>query len=456
MLRIEKRKYLLRFPVLFILLLAACSGTKPDQPTAATIETEAVPTESEFEAAEVGDTVTSTLRSTAVPQPTGTTAPDPTEASAEPTSEQIITIVKNEEGILIGDNRSNQLRSLTDSWNTDWERHTIDYDEILSGGPPRDGIPSIDAPTFDSQDVAGIWLASNEPVIAVEIDGEARAYPLQILTWHEIVNDTINDVPIIVTFCPLCNSALVFDRRFEGQVFEFGTSGLLRNSDLIMYDRTTETLWQQFTGEGIVGELAGEQLTFLPSTLVSFKDFSEAYPEGVVLSQNTGFNRAYGRNPYAGYDSIDQPFLFAGELDGRLPAMARVVTVSLADVGVDVAYLVSDLAEVGVINDNQGGQDLVVFYTPGTSSALGAEMISIAEDVGATAVYDPTLNGQKLTFTQANENIIDAETGSSWNILGQAIGGPLAGETLTPIIHGDHFWFSWAAFKPDTSIYQSQ
>ncbi len=452
MLRIEKRKYFLSFLVLFALLLVACGGTPTGEPTTANVEAEAAPTESQPEEAAPTDT--------AVPQTTDSTAPEPTEveveATEEPTLELSAEVVENEEGILIGDNRSDRLRALTDSWNTDWERHTIDYDEILSGGPPRDGIPSIDAPTFVSQDEAGMWLASNEPVIAVEIDGEARAYPLQILTWHEIVNDTLSDVPIIVTFCPLCNSALVFDRRFEDQVFEFGTSGLLRNSDLIMYDRTTETLWQQFTGEGIVGELAGEQLTFLPSTLVSFKDFSEAYPEGVVLSQNTGFDRAYGRNPYAGYDSVEQPFLFDGELDGRLPAMARVVTVSLDDAGVDVAYPVSTLAEVGVIYDNQEGQDLVVFHTFGTSSALGAETISIAEDVGATAVYDPNLNGQKLTFSKVDEAIVDAETGSTWNILGQAIDGPLTGETLTPIVHGDHFWFSWAAFKPDTIIYQSE
>ena len=205
MLRIEKRKNLLSFLALLTLLLAACSGMIPDEPAAQKIEAEAAPMESEPEAVVVADVATSTLLSTSVSQPFDTTASEPTETPPELTSELIIKVVENEEGILIGDNRPDRLRSLTESWNTDWERHTIDYNEILSGGPPRDGIPSIDAPIFDSLDMAGIWLASNEPVIAVEIDGEARAYPLQILTWHEIVNDTINDVPIIVTFCPLCN-----------------------------------------------------------------------------------------------------------------------------------------------------------------------------------------------------------------------------------------------------------
>ena len=356
--------------------------------------------------------------------------------------------------ILTTDDRPDRLRFLTEEWNTNWELHTINYQDILSGGPPRDGIPSIDTPQFVGQAAAAEWLADNEPVITLEIDGDARAYPLQVVTWHEIVNDTVGDVPIVVTFCPLCNSALVFDRRFDGQVFEFGVSGLLRNSDLIMYDRTTETLWQQFTGEGVAGDLAGEQLTFLPSALVSFADFREAHPEGVILSRETGFNRAYGRNPYEGYDSIgSNPFLFQGPTDGRLEAVERVVTVSLADA--DVAYRLTILSEVGVINDSQSGQDLVVFHTDGTSSALGAGVIADAEDVGATGVFNPNLNGQKLTFRQDGDQIVDEETGSSWNILGQAVAGSLAGEQLSPVVHGDHFWFSWAAFKPDTIIFGS-
>ncbi|MBE2224203.1 MAG: DUF3179 domain-containing protein, partial [Anaerolineae bacterium] len=239
--------------------------------------------------------------------------------------------------VLTTDDRPADLTRLTSSWGTNWRRHIVEYDEILSGGPPRDGIPSIDDPQFVSINEATEWLADNEPVIALEINGDARAYPLQVLTWHEITNDTVGDVPVIVTFCPLCNSALVFDRRVGDQTFEFGVSGLLRNSDLIMYDRTTETLWQQFTGEAIIGDLVGEQLAFVPSGLVSFAEFREAYPEGIVQSRETGFSRSYGQNPYAGYDTIGQnPFLFTGEIDGRLPAMERVVTVYLPETEVTV------------------------------------------------------------------------------------------------------------------------
>ena len=357
--------------------------------------------------------------------------------------------------ILTEDNRPARLQAATSSWGTNWNRRTIEYEELLSGGPPRDGIPSIDDPQFITADQAQEWLADNEPVIALEIDGDARAYPLQILTWHEIVNDNVGDVPVAVTFCPLCNSAITFDRRFDGQIFEFGTSGLLRLSDLVMYDRTTETLWQQFTGEGIVGDLAGEQLAFIPSSLISFADFRTAHPDGQILSRETGFSRSYGENPYVGYDTIgSDPFLFRGPVDGRLAAMERVVTVSLPEV--DLAYPLSVLSEVGVINDTQAGLDLVVFHQPGTSSALGSRVIAEAEDVGATGVFERTLGDQTLTFQRDGEKIVDLETSTTWNILGQAIDGPLSGERLSPVVHADHFWFSWAAFRPDTLIYEGE
>lgn len=419
-----------------LLLLASCgsavSELEGDQPVTDT----AAPTASEVVAGE--------------PLPTA-------EANVEPTPTPVVTdgSSEGEEEILTEDDRPARLKSVTASWDTNWNKHIIEYDELLSGGPPRDGIPSINEPEFVSANAAADWLAGNEPVIALEIDGDARAYPLQILTWHEIVNDRVGGVPVIVTFCPLCNAALTFDRRVGGQVYEFGTSGLLRNSDLVMYDRTTESLWQQLTGEAIVGDMVGKRLRFVPSLLVSFDDFRQAYPRGNVLSRDTGYNRDYGRNPYAGYDRADQtPFLFDGELDGRLLPMERVVTVSFE--GVDVAYPLSVLSEVHVIEDAPGGVDLVVWHVPGTSSALDASTIAQGQDVGATGVFYPTLDGRVLSFRFENGAFVDEETGSTWNVLGQAIDGPLAGESLTPIVHGNHFWFAWAAFKPDTLIYQTE
>lgn len=353
------------------------------------------------------------------------------------------------------DDRSGRLRSITSGWKTNWTRHSIPYDGLRWGGPPRDYIPSIDTPYFISTAQAAAWLVDNDPVIVVDVEGEARAYPLQIMIWHEIVNDVIGNVPIVVTFCPLCNSAIVFDRRVEGTTYEFGTSGLLRNSDLVMYDRTDESLWQQFTGEAIVGDATGQHLSFLPSSVVSLRDFREAYPDGVVLSRKTGLNRTYGRNPYTHYDTIgNKPFLFSGKVDSRLQAMERVVSVSLGEV--EVAYPLTVLVEQGVVNDALAGRHLAVFYGSGTSSALDASKIAKGRDVGATGVFDATVNGQTLTFRQDGNGIVDQETGTRWNIFGQGVSGSLQGTQLTPIVHGDHFWFSWAAFKPKTIVYQGK
>ncbi|MCB0018254.1 MAG: DUF3179 domain-containing protein, partial [Anaerolineales bacterium] len=196
-------------------------------------------------------------------------------------------------------------------------------------------------------------------------------------------------------------------------------------------------------------------LEFLPSAIISYADFKEAYTLGQVLSRETGFNRAYGTNPYAGYDTIgSNPFLFTGDLDGRLPAMARVVTLHFAGEGLALAYPLELLAEKGVINDSQAGHELVLFHRTGTASALGNRTIAEGEDVGATNVFARELDGQLLTFSREGDLFVDAETGSSWNIVGLAVAGPLVGRQLTPIVHADHFWFSWAAFRPDTIIYQ--
>ena len=338
-------------------------------------------------------------------------------------------------------------------WQTDFSRHTVPYSEILSGGVPRDGIPPLDDPSFTTPEDASKWLGDQEPVIAFELNGDARAYPLQILTWHEIVNDVVGGVPVSATFCPLCNAALVFDRRLDGVVYDFGTSGKLRNSDLIMWDRQTESWWQQFTGTGIVGELAGKKLTILPASIISFSDFRAASPDGKVLSRDTGFSRSYGQNPYAGYDRADQPpFLFDGDLDGRLLPKERVATVTIGEV--DAAFPFSILEEERVVNYTVNGKDLVVFFKSGTVSALDKRSIRGSRDVGATGLFDAQVDGRQLTFRGEGDRFLDNETGSVWNILGQAVEGPLKGTVLAPVVHANHFWFAWGAFKPDTLIYQ--
>lgn len=329
----------------------------------------------------------------------------------------------------------------------------VPLDEIISGGPPPDGIPPIDAPKFVTIESASEWLSDKEPVIAVELNGVAKAYPLQIMTWHEIVNDEFAGKPVTVTFCPLCNTALAFDRELNGTIYDFGTSGRLYNSALVMYDRQTGSWWSQVLGQAIVGELTGSQLTFLPAAIVSWADFKAAHPDGLVLSRDTGYRRAYGANPYAQYDAPgNRPFLFRGKVDPRLQAMERVVGVEFD--GDAKAYPFSVLAEERVVVDTVGGQAIVVFYYPGTTSALDSQSIADSRDVGAAAVFDPELDGQSLTFgVNAAGDIVDDQTGSVWSVLGEATSGPMEGKRLTPIVHGNHFWFAWAAFNPDTSIY---
>jgi len=340
-------------------------------------------------------------------------------------------------------------------FSTDFNRHTVPYSDVLSGGPPKDGIPAVEEPTFVSAAAADGWIEDLEPVVIMAAGDDVRAYPIQILMWHEIVNDVIGGVPVAVTFCPLCNTAIAFEGRIDGMDLDFGTTGCLRYSNLIMYDRQTETCWQQATGEGIAGQFAGRQLTFIPATMISWADFKAIYPEGKVLSRETGLSRPYGNNPYAGYDNIENsPFLYDGpETPGRLPPMARVLTLDLN--GDTVAYPYAVLSELGAVNDRVGDQDIVVFWQPGVASALDRGTIADGRDVGTVVAFSRELDGELLSFRFDNDLIVDEQTGTVWNVLGQGAEGPLSGSQLEPIIGVNHFWFSWAAFRPETRVYEA-
>ena len=369
---------------------------------------------------------------------TGTAAPAAPESTVVPTATPLA---------------HSGLAFSTRGWKTDFAKALIPLAEIQSGGPPRDGIPPIDAPKFISPAEASAWLKDQEPVIAFELNGDARAYPLQILIWHEIVDDEVGGVPVALTFCPLCNTAIAFDRRVDGRALRFGTTGNLRRSDLVMWsDDPGETWWQQITGEALVGDLVGHRLTMLPAEIVAFADFKAAYPSGPVLSRDTGHPRGYGTNPYVGYDDIGStPFLYAGPKDTRLPPMERVATVELG--GQTAAYPFSRLIQAHVANDEVGGTPLVVFHQGGTVSALDGPVIAASRDVGAATVFERSLQGNVLTFSWRDDQFVDDQTGSTWDILGQATAGPLAGRRLRPLVSANHFWFAWAVFKPETRIW---
>ncbi len=394
------------------------------------------------------------------------------------------------------------------SLDIDTSRSVVPLDDIHRGGPPPQGIPALGFPgmegvapatvdpAFVPQSEASTWLGGREPVILVDLGGERKVYPLQILTWHEIANDRVGGVPVAVTFCPLCNSALVFDLRvpldadsldalqaraasrgveLDAQpvaddltaslsdlrrgadvvatvdVGGFGVSGLLYASNLLMFDPVTGTLWSQAIGEGTVGALAGSELVRYGAPIVSFDEAREVAPEAEVMDRPQGFSRRYGTNPYVGYDDVDTPaFLFRGEADGRLAPKARVVTV---DGPSPVAYPFSHLSEVGVVHDEVSGRGIVLAWRPGTATALGAARIASAADVGTASVFEASVDGRELRFEPADDGALrDVQTGTVWDVTGRAVDGPLEGEQLTPVIHEQTLWFAWAAFRPDTEI----
>ncbi len=256
---------------------------------------------------------------------------------------------------------------------TDFSKSNVPFDEIMSGGVPKDGIPPIDNPRFAPIAEVERLYKGTEPVISVSINGAAKAYPLGILMTHEIVNDELGDMPISVTYCPLCNSAIVFDRNVNGKIYDFGVSGKLRNSDLVMWDRQTESWWQQFTGEGIVGEMTGTQLTMLPVRVESFDRFKGRFPNGQVLLSPRG---GAGFNPYAGYDSSPQPFLYRGSFPEGMRPLDYVLAVE------DEAWSLELLQREKRIESG----DLVIIWEPGQNSAMDRRDISDGRDIGNVTV----------------------------------------------------------------------
>lgn len=340
-----------------------------------------------------------------------------------------------------------------DGWKTNFNRCTVWLDE-LGQSVPRDTILAISDPSFTSISNLTVEIDPREPVIVVEVNGDARACPLDILLQHEIVNDDIGGVPIVVTFCPLCNSAVAFERTVSGTLREFGISGFLRKSDLVMYDNVSETMWQQVTGEGLVGDDAGTVLKQVPVQTVSFETFTASFEDGLVLDRPDLPEIDYDAPPYAGYDEEDNqsPFLFYEIPDRRIHVVERV---SAVDIGSGpAAYAFSFLNEFPVVNDLLGDTPVAIFFDDKTESAFARaasdERVNI---VGSSTMFFRYLDDRVLTFAQQSDgSIIDNETGSTWDRFGLAVSGALQGQELVPVIHGDHFWFAWSAFKPETRL----
>ncbi|MBT4125151.1 MAG: DUF3179 domain-containing protein [Chloroflexi bacterium] len=401
----------------------------------------------------------------AAPDPTETPVPTTApEIEQEPTSTPVDVVENTKEELDFSDlfsddaekSRVATLQKIW-GWKTNFEERTIPLTE-LSIVLAKDKITPVDNPTFVSVADAPAYMESREPVVALIVEGDARAYPLAILMWHEIVNDTVGGEPVTVTFCPLCNTGITFSRIIDGQELTFGTSGMLRNSDLVMWDRQSESFWQQITGEALAGDFAANEsvLSQLPSSIIAWETFAEAYPEGKLLERVVDdrglLARPYDSPPYAGYDDVDaHPFLFQGSVDDRLIATSRVLTI---DGEIPVAYPFAFLKEAPVINDSINDSPITAFFDYGTFSAFNS-LSNEHQTSGSVAVFSRIVGDRLLTFEANDHGITDIETGSAWNYAGIATSGELEGTQLEPVVHANHFWFAWAVFKPATQIRDS-
>lgn len=339
---------------------------------------------------------------------------------------------------------------------TDFSQATIAFEDIVEGGPGKDGIQSIDEPTFVDISQASEWLDDREPVVVFTHERESRAYPLQILMYHEMVNDNVVGLPICVTYCPLCNAAMIFSRRYQHRELEFGVSGKVYNSNMVMYDRQTESWWLQFTGEGVVGEYSGATLELLPSQLVSFSQFQQAYPQGEVLSRPNGFNLKYGINPYMHYDSRYLPiaWFFRKPFDDRLPAMQRVLGLALNKQA--VAFPLTDLKQSALLQIDVANEPVLIISKAGMASAVDKKLIKESKDVLAAVAFSRKHDKQQLDFELIGNKIVDKQTNSTWNMFGQAVEGVLKGARLKQLDRGVYFSFVWLDFYPQSSIYASE
>ncbi len=312
---------------------------------------------------------------------------------------------------LVGVEEAAPSSPLQVGWKTDFSRRLVPMAEFASGGPGKDGIPSIDGPQFaPASEIT--FMRPAEPIIELTAGSTVRGYPIQILIWHEIANDTIGGIPVAVTFCPLCNTAIVFDRRVDGRTLDFGVSGNLRNSDLVMYDRQTESWWQQFGGQALIGDFAGSRLRQLPARIVSWEEFERAHPRADVMTRETGVSRSYGSNPYVGYDDVSSPPFFPTKnaSDRRLDPKERVVLLERGTATAVVPH--STLERKPVVRVSLGGTTVVVRARTRVASALDSSSISKGRKVIAV---DVRVDGKPVPFSEP-------------------------------------FWFAVAAFVPDVRI----
>lgn len=311
--------------------------------------------------------------------------------------------------------------------------HSIPLNQIRDGGPGKDGIPALTNPRLLTAEEGSRYLANTDIVIGIAFNGQSRAYPIRILNWHEIVNDRVGDVDILVSYCPLCGTGIVFDPEINGKARTFGVSGLLYNSDLLMYERGTAqgSLWAQLLGEAVVGPLTGEKLEVLPSVQTAWREWKAQHPDTTVLDINTGHSRDYRRSPYVGYDQQSGTYFPVANEDDRLFAKEWIYGMTIADS--QKAYRLESLKDRAVLNDSLGGINLVLIAN---------------EDSGSVRAY------QRGNHTFAGKaTAVRNGSGLQWKITEEALINPNTGERLDRITGVHSFWFGWVAFYPDTQLF---
>ncbi|WP_299292126.1 DUF3179 domain-containing protein [Nitrosopumilus sp.] len=345
-------------------------------------------------------------------------------------SQPYVTISPTSTSVVPSDSGISELQLME----TDGIKHLIPLDKIKGGGPPKDGIPSIDNPVFAN--VSGSqFMSDSDTVIGLEINGEAKAYPLFILVWHEIVNDKVGGTPVSVTYCPLCYTNQVFERVIDDREVEFGTSGKLYNSNLLMYDRLTDSYWSQALGLAVKGELTGYQLDLVPFDVITWGDWKKLHPDTLVLTTDTGHIRSYATDPYGSYYTEPRIMFPVEHSDDRLHPKEIIIGFSIN--GIYKAYPQNDIESSGLINDSVGETSLMLvsFFSENSRA------------------FDRTINGQTLEFEMIDGEIVDLSTNSVWNYDGLAISGEMKGEQLERLPIEPGFWFEWVAFHPDTLVY---
>ncbi len=317
---------------------------------------------------------------------------------------------------------------------TNGVKHIIPLDKIRGGGPPKDGIPSIDNPVFANVE-GSHFMSDSDTVIGLEINGEAKAYPIFILVWHEIINDNVGGIPVAVTYCPLCYTNQVFERIIDGQEVEFGTSGKLYNSNLLMYDRLTESYWSQALGMAVKGELSGYQLNLIPFDVITWGDWKILHPDTLVLTTDTGYSRSYATDPYGNYYTEPRIMFPVEHKDDRMHP--KEIILGFNQDGIYKAYKQNDVESNIIINDSIGETPVM--------------LVSLFSD--NSRAFERTLDDQVLDFVHIDNKIIDTQTNSEWNYDGLAISGEYEGKQLERMPIEPGFWFAWVAFHPDTLVF---